>query len=173
MKELPGVEASTGALGHGLSFGLGIALAGKLDARDYRVYVIVGDGECQEGSIWEAAMSAVRWKLENLTVIVDHNKLQAMDRLENILDISPLGEKWKAFGWQTEEVDGHDLSELRGAFASHVSGKPKAIIAHTVKGKGVSFMENVPLWHFRFPNEEELVILLGELGMTREDLAQS
>jgi transketolase len=170
MHEIPGVEASTGALGHGLSFGLGIALAGKLDSRDYHVYVILGDGECEEGSIWEAAMSAAHFKLDNLTVIVDHNKLQAMDRIENILDITPLGEKWRAFGWQVEEVDGHDMDQLLAAFDVPSSGKPKAIIAHTIKGKGVSFMENVPLWHFRFPNEEELDILLRELCMNREEL---
>jgi transketolase len=170
--DLPGVEASTGALGHGLSFGLGVAMAGKMNLRDYRVYVILGDGECQEGSVWEAAMSAAHWKLDNLTAIIDHNKLQAMDRLENILDIAPLAEKWRAFGWHVEEVDGHDIANLKCAFDANASGRPKAIIAHTVKGKGVSFMENIPLWHFRFPNEDELEILLDELEMTREELRQ-
>ena len=170
MKEIPGVEASTGALGHGLAFGVGIALAGKLDSMDYKVYVVLGDGECQEGSVWESAMSAPHLKLDNLTVIVDHNKLQAMDRLENILDIMPLGEKWGAFGWHVEEPAGHDMPRLKAAFGVETHGKPKAIIAHTTKGKGVSFMENVPLWHFRFPDEKELGVLLKELSMTEEDL---
>jgi transketolase len=170
IQEVPGVEASTGALGHGLSFGLGMALAGKMDSMDYRVYVILGDGECQEGSVWEAAMSAPQFKLDNLTAIIDHNKLQAMDRLENILSIAPLGEKWRSFGWHVENVDGHSTSSLKAALDADTSGRPKAIIANTVKGKGVSFMENVPLWHFRFPNDKELEILLRELDMTKEEL---
>lgn len=162
--DITGVEASTGALGHGLSFGIGIALAGLLDSIDYHVYVILGDGECQEGSVWEGAMSAPALGLKNLTVVVDHNKLQAMDRLNNIVEIAPLADKWRAFGWQVEEVDGHNLEELLSAFNGHQSA-PKAIIAHTVKGKGVSFMEDVPLWHFRFPNESELEIARKELGL--------
>lgn len=170
MKEIPGVEASTGALGHGLSFGIGIALTNKLDKRDSKVYVMLGDGECQEGSIWEGVMSAANYNLDNLTVIVDHNKLQAMDELESILKMAPLAEKWKAFGWNVEEIDGHNIDAIYKALTTKEEGKPKVIIAHTIKGKGVSFMENVPIWHYRMPNEEELKVLMKELDLSRQEL---
>lgn len=167
MHRVPGVEASTGALGHGFPFGVGNALAAKLDRKDYRVFVLVGDGECQEGSVWEAALFAPQHKLDNLTVIIDHNKLQAMDRLDKIVSVDPLIDKWKAFGWETREVDGHDIPKLESALKSvpFALDKPNLIIAHTIKGKGISFMENVPIWHYRLPNEEEMKIICGELGL--------
>lgn len=168
--EIPGVEASTGALGHGLSFSIGIAYANKVDNKSNHVYTILGDGECQEGSIWEGALSAPTLGLDNLTVIVDHNKLQAMDRLENIVKMAPFADKWKAFGWHVIEIDGHDHEEIRRAMLHRVAGKPVLVVANTIKGKGVSFMENMPLWHIRMPNEEELPILMKDLGLTDDDL---
>ena len=168
--EVPGVEASTGALGHGLSFGIGIAYANKVDGRKSHIYVILGDGECQEGSIWEGALSAPTLGLDNLTVIVDHNKLQAMDELETIVRMKPFADKWKAFGWNVVEIDGHNHAEIRQASLIRCENVPTLVIAHTVKGKGVSFMENVPIWHYRMPDEEELRVLMSELEMTEEDL---
>lgn len=169
LHEIPGVEASTGALGHGLSFSIGIAYANKIDKKTNHVYTILGDGECQEGSIWEGALSAATLKLDNLTVIVDHNKLQAMDKLENIVDMRPFAEKWKAFGWHVIEINGHDHDEIREAMLYRENGKPVLVVANTIKGKGVSFMENMPLWHIRMPNEEELPILMNDLGLTEVD----
>lgn len=168
--DIPGIEASTGALGHGLSFAIGIAYANKVDYRSSHVYTILGDGECQEGSIWEGALSAPTLELDNLTVIVDHNKLQAMDSMENIVRMKPFADKWKAFGWNVVEIDGHNHAEIRDALLIRESGVPTLVIANTIKGKGVSFMENVPIWHFRMPNEEERPILMRELGLTQEDL---
>lgn len=170
IKEIPGVEASTGALGHGLSFSIGMALAHKVDKKDNHFYVVLGDGECQEGSIWEGALSAPTLELDNLTVIVDHNKLQAMDNLENIVRMKPFADKWRAFGWNVLEIDGHNVSEIRSALLARKKDVPTVVIANTVKGKGVSFMENVPIWHYRMPNEEELPILMEELELTKEDL---
>lgn len=170
MYDIPGVEASTGALGHGLSFAIGIAYANKMDHKDSHVYVVLGDGECQEGSIWEGALSAPTLDLDNLTVIVDHNKLQAMDDLENIVRMKPFVDKWKAFGWNVVEIDGHNHAEIKNALLIRQAGKPTVVIANTVKGKGVSFMENVPIWHYRMPNEQELPILMKELGLTEADL---
>lgn len=170
MHEIPGVEASTGALGHGLSFSIGIAYANKADGRNSHVYVVLGDGECQEGSIWEGALSAPTLGLDNLTVVVDHNRLQAMDRLENIVHMSPFAEKWRAFGWNVIEIDGHNYEEIKRALLARRSGMPTLVIADTVKGKGVSFMENVPIWHYRMPNSQELPVLMKELGLTEEDL---
>lgn len=167
MHAIPGVEASTGALGHGFPFAVGIALAGKMDRRDYRVFVLLGDGECQEGSVWEAALFAAHQRLGKLTAIIDYNKLQAMDRLENIVGLEPFAEKWRVFGWDVSEVDGHDpaalIDQLKVVKDSHDS--PRLIMAHTIKGKGVSFMENVPIWHFRLPNEQELAIVRRELNL--------
>lgn len=168
--EIPGVEASTGALGHGLSFGIGIAYANKVDQKNNHTYVVLGDGECQEGSIWEGALSAPTLELDNLTVIVDHNKLQAMDDLENIVQMQPFAEKWRTFGWNVLEIDGHNYGEIREALITRTEGIPTMIIANTVKGKGVSFMENVPIWHYRMPNEQELEILMEELGISEEEL---
>lgn len=170
MHKVPGVEASTGALGHGFPFGVGIALAGKMDKKKRRVFVLLGDGECQEGSVWEAALFAPQHKLDNLTVIIDYNKLQAMDRLDKIVSLEPLADKWRAFGWSVKEVDGHDMPKLYDIFKSvpFEKGKPSLIIAHTIKGKGVSYMENVPIWHFRLPDKEEKRIACSELGMPEE-----
>ena len=167
MNKVPGVEASTGALGHGLPFGAGIALAGKKDGRLYRVFVVIGDGECQEGSVWEAALFASQNGLDNLVVILDYNKFQAMDRLETIIGLEPLADKWKAFGWAVQEVDGHDHEALAAAFtqAPFQKGKPSLIVAHTVKGKGISFMENVAVWHYRQPKPEEMKVACAELGL--------
>lgn len=168
--EIPGVEASTGALGHGLSFAIGIAYANKVDCRNSHVYVVLGDGECQEGSIWEGALSAPTLGLDNMTVIVDHNKLQAMDDLENIVHMQPFADKWRAFGWNVVEIDGHDYAEIKEALLTRYEGKPTLIVANTIKGKGVSFMENVPIWHYRMPNEQELPILIDELGLAEDEL---
>lgn len=167
---VPGVEATTGSLGHGLSYAVGIALANKIDKKISDVYVLLGDGECQEGSIWEAVMSAVHHKLDNLVVIVDYNKLQAMDSIDNIMSISEFKNKFISFGFETLEIDGHNFKEIRKALTYRVQGKPVAIIASTVKGKGLSFMENRPIWHYRIPNEDELEIALRELNMSREEL---
>lgn len=170
---VPGVEASTGALGHGLGFGVGVALAGKMDKKNYRTFVLVGDGECQEGSVWEAALFAPQHKLDNLTVIVDYNKLQAMDRLDEIVSLDPLADKWKAFGWEVREVDGHDVSKLKAIFKSipFVKGKPNLIIAHTVKGKGISIMENMPIWHYRMPDSAEMEAICKELELDSKEMA--
>ena len=152
---------------------IGIAYANKIDGKPSHTYVVLGDGECQEGSIWEGALSAPALKLDNLTVIIDHNKLQAMDQLDNIVPMHPLGEKWKAFGWNVLEIDGHDHTEIRNALLTRKKDMPTLVVAHTVKGKGVSFMEGVPIWHYRMPNEKELPILMRELELTEEDLKQS
>lgn len=170
INEIPGVEASTGSLGHGLSFTIGMALAHKVDYKSNHFYVVLGDGECQEGSVWEGALSAPTLGLDNLTVIIDHNKLQAMDDLENIVKMQPFAEKWKSFGWNVREIDGHDITQIGEALQSRAEGIPTLIIAHTIKGKGVSFMENVPIWHYRMPNQDELLVLMEELGLTKEEL---
>lgn len=169
MHKVPGVEASTGALGHGFPFGVGIALAAKMDKKNYCVFIVLGDGECQEGSVWEAALFASQHKLDNLIATIDSNKLQAIDRLDNIVSLDPLVDKWKAFGWEVREVDGHSVSELLNVYRSipFASGKPNLIIAHTIKGKGVSFMENSPIWHYRLPNEEEMKTICLEFGLDR------
>lgn len=174
MYEIPGVEASTGSLGHGFSFAVGIALAGKMDKKDYRVFAILGDGECQEGSIWETALFAAHQKLGNFTAILDYNKLQAMDMLDNIIGMEPMAEKWRSFGWDVFEVDGHDLNDLVVVLTHkrNIESPPRMIIAHTVKGKGVSFMENVPIWHYRLPNQEELEIVLKELEIDARELVK-
>lgn len=167
---VPGIEASTGSLGHGFSYGVGIALANKLDGRNNHVYVLLGDGECEEGSIWEAAMSAAHHKLSNLTIIVDNNRLQAMDSVEKIMSINNFKEKFESFGFDSEEIDGHDYMSIKKALLKRSNDKPRAVIANTIKGKGISFMENVPIWHYRIPNEEEMNIALKELKLSKEDL---
>ncbi|MHB9154643.1 MAG: transketolase [Endomicrobiales bacterium] len=155
-KELPGVEVSTGSLGYGLSIGAGIALGLKAGKMPNRVYVLMGDGEQQEGSTWEAAMSAGHFKLDNLCGIVDCNGLQIDGRVKDIMNIEPLSDKYRSFGWNTVEINGHDLKEVLEAYekAGQCGGKPTAIIARTVKGKGVSFMENVADWHGKAPSKE-------------------
>ena len=155
-KGVPGVEFSTGSLGHGVCVAAGMALAGKKSGAAYRVYAIVGDGECNEGSVWEMALFAKQYRLGNLTVLVDRNHMQAMGRCEDVMDTGDLAEKWRAFGWNVLEVaDGHDHDQLRAALQAAVpADKPTCIGAHTGKGKGVSYMENELLWHYRDPQGE-------------------
>ena len=161
----PGVEMSAGALGQGLSFAVGVALAGRLNLQEYRVYVLLGDGECDEGQVWEAAMAAAHFKLANLVAIVDNNGQQIDGWNRDVMNLDPFNEKWQAFGWHVIEVDGHDLAQLIGAFdqAKLIKGQPVVIIAHTVKGKGVSFMENNPDFHGKAPTADEVAIALKEL----------
>lgn len=163
---IPALEASTGSLGEGLSVALGMALAARLDKRDYRTYVMLGDGEIQEGQIWEAAMFASYHKVDNVCAIVDYNKIQLDGFVAEIMDLEPLAPKWEAFGWHVIELDGHDIPALQKAFAeaSATKGKPTVVIAHTVKGKGVSFMENNPKYHGVAPTAEEVELALKELA---------
>lgn len=164
---VPGVEASTGSLGHGLSLGCGMAIAGKWAGSAYRVVCILSDGECDEGSIWEAALFAQHHKLDNLMVIVDYNKIQSLGTVAEVLELAPLAEKWRAFGWTAIEIDGHSVRELReslGHFPIEMN-RPSCVIAHTVKGKGVSFMEHNLLWHYRSPDAEEFARAMHELGV--------
>lgn len=168
-KGVPGVEFSTGSLGHGICVAAGMALNAKLDNKDYFTYVVTGDGECDEGSVWEAALFANHFKLNKLIVIVDHNKMQSLDYCENTLAIAPFEDKWKAFGWNVFSVDGHNHDELKSALnnAKLSVDKPTVIVANTIKGKGVSFMENDILWHYRFPHEgEEYDGALKELALS-------
>lgn len=167
---LPGVEAATGSLGHGLPIGLGMAVAGKAGMKNYRVDVVLGDGECNEGTIWEAAMLAGSLRLENLCVVVDYNKWQATDRSCEVLALDPLTDKWRAFGWEAVEVDGHDIDALVSELSQTHCGKPKAIIAHTVKGKGVSFMQDDNNWHYRIPQFDEIQAAYVELGLNESGL---
>lgn len=162
---VPGIEASTGSLGQGLSIALGHALAGKLDGKDYRVYVMIGDGESDEGQIWEAALFGAHHRLDNLVAILDYNKIQLDGRVEEILELAPLADKWRAFGWHVIEIDGHDLAAILEAFAEaeRTKGKPSILIAHTIKGKGVSFMEDDVEWHGIAPNAEQVKRALAEL----------
>jgi len=161
----PGVEMSAGALGQGLSFAIGVALAGRLNLQDYRVYVLLGDGECDEGQVWEGAMAAAHFKVDNLVAIVDNNGQQIDGWNRDVMNLEPFNKKWEAFGWYVIEVDGHDFSQLTQAFeqAKLIKGKPTVIIAHTIKGKGVSFMENNPDFHGKAPNAKEVEIALREL----------
>ena len=156
-KGVPGVEFSTGSLGHGVCVGAGMALNAKIENAPYYTYAIVGDGECDEGSVWEMALFANQFKLNQLVVIVDHNKMQSLDFCENTLSLSPFAEKWKSFGWNVLDIDGHDHDQIRSALnkAKESKDKPTVIIANTVKGKGVSFMEFDILWHYRFPHDGE------------------
>jgi len=153
--KLPGVDLSTGSLGHGLSAGAGMAMGAKKDEKENRIYVVLGDGECDEGSVWEAALFSAHYKLDNLTAIVDHNHMQSLDTCDNTLKLTPFVDKWKSFGWNVIEINGNDHDELHNAFAEvkNVKEKPTVIIANTVKGKGISFMENNILWHYRFPHD--------------------
>lgn len=162
----PGVEAATGSLGHGLSLGAGMALSAKILGREYRAFVLLSDGECNEGTVWEAAMFSPKHGLDRLIAIVDFNKWQATGRSRDIMAIEPLREKWEAFGWSAREVDGHDLNALWNVLhrAPDGSGKPMAVIAHTVKGRGVSFMEDDNNWHYRIPDVGEVRAAKQELG---------
>ena len=165
---VPGVEASTGSLGHGLSFGLGLALGSRIRGRASRVFVVMSDGECNEGSSWEAALYAPAQRVGHLAAIVDYNKWQATGRSDEVTSLRPLAAKWTAFGWHTVEVDGHDLEALVAAFRDfpRADGRPTAVIAHTVKGKGVSFMEDDNNWHYRVPKADEVARARHELGLT-------
>jgi transketolase len=159
-----GITCTTGSLGHGLPIGIGMAFAKKIKNEKGKIYVVMGDGECQEGTIWESSLIASQHKLDNLVLIIDHNKLQALDRIENVISLGDIGNKLKALGWDVEDVDGHNISQLINSLEkSPAEGKPKAIVAHTVKGKGLSFMENDPKWQSRFPDSEELELAYKEL----------
>lgn len=164
---VPGVEMNTGALGHGLSSGVGMALAGEMDGKDYKVYVLMGDGEQEEGSIWEAAMAGANYKLGNLIGIVDRNRLQISGSTEDVMKLECLREKWDAFGWEVVEIDGHDMSQLLDTFRNLpvVAGKPHLVIANTIKGKGVSFMEGVAKWHHGVPSKEQMNKAMEELNV--------
>ena len=162
---VPGAEATTGSLGHGLPIAVGMAIARQLDDGGHRIFCVLGDGECNEGSVWEALMAGAQYNLDCLTAIVDSNKLESLGRVTDILSIEPLGDRLQAFGWAVREIDGHDMDEILGALEAlpFEPGKPSAIVAHTVKGKGVSFMENQTPWHYRGPNAEEAVVARREL----------
>lgn len=166
MKKTPGVDMTTGSLGQGLSAANGMAIAAKLDNKSYRVYCILGDGEIEEGQIWEAAMASNKYKLDNLCVIVDNNNLQIDGKIEDVMSPYPIDEKFKSFGFQIIKIDGNDIDEILKAFevAKNVKGKPTCIIAKTIKGKGISFMENKAGWHGKAPNKEEYDKAVKELG---------
>ena len=159
---------ATGSLGHGLSLGLGMALAGRIQGVSYRVFVVLSDGECNEGTVWEAALLAPAHKLDNVVVIVDYNKWQATGRSNEIMALQPLHEKWRAFGWSASEIDGHDLKAIVETLGNvpDGSGKPIALIAHTVKGKGIPFMEDDNNWHYRSPDAKELGTAKALLGLS-------
>lgn len=166
MRKTPGVEASTGSLGQGLSVADGMALAGKLDRKDYRVFALLGDGELQEGQVWEAAMAAAHYRLDNLLAFVDNNGLQIDGPIDRVMSPKPVADKWRAFGWNVLEIDGHDFRQIldAAAMAAGVKGGPTVAVARTVKGKGVSFMENRVEWHGTAPTREQLELALRELA---------
>jgi transketolase len=166
MHKIPGCDMSTGSLGHGLAIGLGMALAGKADGRDYTVYVVLGDGECQEGNVWEAAQIAAHLRMGNLIAIVDRNRISLDGKTEEINALEPFAEKWRVFGWHVIEADGHDFSQLFQAIqqARDVAGRPAVIIAHTVKGRGVSFMEDRYQYHYAAISPQQLEVARAELG---------
>jgi transketolase len=169
---VPGVELSTGSLGHGLSVGAGMAMAAKLDGNDHRVYVLLSDGECDEGSNWEPALFAPHHGLTQLVVVIDYNKIQSLARVSETIGLEPFADKWAAFGWEVAEIDGHDHEAL--ARVLDVDPKkltrPRCVIAHTIKGKGISFMENTVLWHYRSPQGDELQRAIDELRQLRARL---
>ncbi|HEX3014900.1 MAG TPA: transketolase [Desulfobacteria bacterium] len=166
MKRLPGIDMSTGSLGQGISAAVGMAIAGKLDHKDYRVHSLLGDGECEEGMVWEAAMAAAHYKLDNLVAFIDHNGLQIDGPVSEVMAVEPLDAKWRSFGWQVISIDGHDFGQILNALAEarNTKGRPTMIIAKTVKGKGVSFMENQVGWHGNAPSQEQATQALAELG---------
>ena len=160
-KGVPGVELSTGSLGHGLPYGLGIALSRKISNVSSPVVVVISDGECNEGTTWESALIANRFKLDNLIVVIDRNRIQSLDFTESTIPLEPLGLKWKSFGWEVSEIDGHSIEEIQSALETR--NTCKVVIANTIKGKGVSFMENSVKWHYKPPNEKELALALLEV----------
>lgn len=165
MKGTPGVDMTTGSLGQGISTAVGMALAAKLDKKDYKVYALLGDGECQEGQVWEAMMAAAHYQLDNLIVFLDHNRIQLVGPTAEIMSVDPARDKFLAFGWKVIEIDGHQMAEILQALdkAQECVGQPVMIVAHTVKGKGVSFMEDNPAWHGNAPQDEDLEKALSEL----------
>jgi|TARA_Y100000031_G_scaffold20352_1_gene20827 transketolase len=167
-KSAPGIEATSGSLGHGLSLGLGMALSAKINSLSYRVYILLSDGECNEGSVWEAALMAPAQGLDNLVAIVDFNKWQATGRSEEITALKPLAEKFESFGWSSYEINGHQIDEISNILneVPDGSGKPVAVITHTVKGKGVSFMEDDNNWHYRIPDDKEVLDAMRELELS-------
>jgi transketolase len=170
--KVPGIEMNTGALGHGLSAAVGMALAGKMDKKDYRVFVLMGDGELAEGSIWEAAMAAAHYGLDNLVGIVDRNRLQISGDTEQVMALECLSGKWASFGWETAETNGHDFGSMIDLFdrLPLKPGKPSLVVANTVKGKDISFMENVAKWHHGVPTEEQMATALAELDEQLKEL---
>jgi len=171
---IPGLEVATGSLGHGLSVGIGMALAGKIQKKDYRVYVLLSDGECNEGSVWEAALFAPIHRIDNVVAIIDYNKWQATGRSNEVMALVPLKDKWSSFGWSVYEIDGHDIEKLIEILKNipDGTGKPVSIIAHTIKGKGISFMEDDNNWHYRIPDAEEVKRALKELGLYEKCLCR-
>lgn len=167
--QVPGVEISTGSLGHGLSIATGMALAAQRDKKTYRVFCLLSDGECDEGSTWEPILFAAHHKLDNLVAMVDYNKIQSLGTVREVLDLEPFADKWRAFNWAVREVDGHNADEVETVLSSvpFEAGRPSCIVAHTVKGKGVSFMENLLLWHYRSPQKEEYDAAMAELEAGR------
>lgn len=164
---VPGVELSTGSLGHGPGVAAGMAMAAKHDRKEHKIFVLIGDGECDEGSVWEAALFANHNCLDNLNVIIDHNKLQSLTTCEQTISLGSLHDKWSTFGWAVQEVDGHDHNQIRKALSIKASGKPVCTIAHTIKGKGISFMENNILWHYRAPQGDDYVNAIKELEASK------
>lgn len=172
MRDLRGIEASTGSLGHGLPMAIGMAIAQKLDGNGAKTYALIGDGESQEGTIWEAAMSAAAFGLDNLVAILDCNELQKTNRVEETMGCVNWPQKWQSFGWNVFEADGHDVDALKDAFGRiPANGRPSMIIAHTVKGRGVSLMENDPIWHFKLPNRKQMKRFLEELHIDEEEMS--
>lgn len=171
MRDSEWVEATTGSLGHGLSLGMGMAMALKSEKSPAKVYVMLGDGECEEGTVWESVMTAPAFHLDNLIAILDCNDVQKMDFVEKIIGTANWKERWESFGWETDETDGHDMEAFKKVLTRcSDSGKPRLIIAHTVKGKGVSIMENNPNWHFKLPGRKELKVFKEELGIMDSEL---
>lgn len=171
MRDSAWVEATTGSLGHGLSMGLGIAMALKMDHSPAKVYVMLGDGECEEGTVWEAVMMAPAFGLDNLVAILDCNEIQKMDFVKKTIGETRWAQRWEAFGWEVKEIDGHDMEDFKRAIEEPVtSDKPRLLIAHTVKGKGISIMENNPNWHFKLPGRKELKVFKEELGISDSEL---
>ena len=165
LNSAPGVDATTGSLGHGLSIGVGKAIAVKRNKKNSRVFVLLSDGECDEGSVWEAALSAHHFKLDNLVAIVDYNKIQSFGSVKEVMDLEPFAQKWASFGWGVNEIEGHDMKQIVEALSNLPleKDKPSVLIAHTIKGKGVSFMENKLEWHYKSPNPEQYKIAMEEL----------